>query len=37
MSVLNVPDRVVQSELDNVKKFIEARGTADGAWRGTVE
>lgn len=36
-AALNVPDRVVQSELDNFKKFIESRGAADGAWRGTVE
>jgi uncharacterized membrane protein len=36
-AALDVPDRVVKAELENFKKFIEARGTADGAWRGTVE
>ena len=36
-AALDVPDRAVQAELVNFKKFIEARGGADGAWRGTVE
>jgi len=36
-AALNVPDHVVAAELENFKKFIESRGTADGAWRGTVE
>jgi len=36
-AALDVPDRVVKAELENFKKFIESRGTADGAWRGTVE
>lgn len=35
-AALDVPDRVVKAELENFKKFIEQRGTADGAWRGTV-
>ena len=36
-AALNIPDHAVSAELDNFKKFIESRGTADGAWRGTVE
>ena len=36
-AALDVPDRAVKAELENFKKFIEAQGTADGAWRGTVE
>ena len=36
-AALDVPDRAVQAELKNFKEFIESRGTADGAWRGTVE
>ncbi|MBN9241004.1 MAG: cyclase [Micrococcales bacterium 70-64] len=35
-AALDIPDRAVKAELENFKKFIEARGTADGAWRGTV-
>jgi len=35
-AALDIPDRAVQAELHNFKKFIESRGTADGAWRGTV-
>ena len=27
----------VKAELENFKRFIEERGVADGAWRGTVE
>ena len=36
-AALDVPDRVVKAELENFKRFIEAKGAADGAWRGTVE
>lgn len=36
-AALDVPDRAVQAELGNFKKFIESQGHADGAWRGTVE
>lgn len=36
-AALDVPNRVVKGELENFKKFIESRGTEDGAWRGTVE
>jgi len=36
-AALDVPDRAVKAELENFKKFIEEQGTADGAWRGTVE
>jgi len=36
-AALDIPDRAVQAELVNFKEFIESRGTADGAWRGTVE
>jgi len=36
-AALDIPDRAVKGELVNFKKFIEARGSADGAWRGTVE
>ena len=36
-AVLNIPDAAVASELGNFKEFIEKKGTADGAWRGTVE
>jgi uncharacterized membrane protein len=36
-AALDVPDRAVKAELENFKKFIESRGSADGAWRGTVE
>lgn len=35
-AALDIPDRAVKAELENFKKFIEARGIADGAWRGTV-
>ena len=35
-ALLHIPDRAVHAELENFKKFIEARGTEDGAWRGTV-
>ena len=36
-AALDIPDRAVQAELANFKKFIEEQGHADGAWRGTVE
>ena len=36
-AALNIPDRVVKSALANFKKFIEEQGSADGAWRGTVD
>ncbi len=36
-AALDVPDRAVKAELENFKRFIEERGVADGAWRGTVE
>jgi uncharacterized membrane protein len=36
-AALNIPDHAVKSELDNFKDFIERRGEATGAWRGTVE
>jgi uncharacterized membrane protein len=36
-AALDIPDRAVQAELENFRKFIESRGAEDGAWRGTVE
>ena len=36
-AVLNIPDRAVHAELEHFKEYIEKQGTADGAWRGTVE
>jgi len=36
-AALDIPGRAVKSELENFKKFLEARGTEDGAWRGTVQ
>ena len=36
-AALHIPNLAVKGELDNFKKFIESRGTEDGAWRGTVE
>lgn len=33
---LNVVDRRVAGDLERFKQFIEARGTATGAWRGDV-
>jgi len=35
-AVLHIPDAAVQAELKNFKKYIEDKGIADGAWRGTV-
>jgi len=34
---LGFDDRRVQGDLDRFKAFIEERGSATGAWRGTVE
>ena len=34
---LGFDDRAIKNDLANFKKFIESRGTEDGAWRGTVE
>jgi uncharacterized membrane protein len=34
---LGVLDRQVQGSLERFKKFIEARRTETGAWRGTIE
>jgi len=34
---LGFDDRRVQGDLDRFKEFIEERGSATGAWRGTVE
>lgn len=32
----HIPDAAVQRELVAMKKYLEERGTADGAWRGEV-
>jgi len=32
-----VPDATVRGDLERFKRFIEARGTPTGAWRGSVE
>jgi uncharacterized membrane protein len=34
---LGIVDRRVKGDLDRFKDFIESRGQATGAWRGTVE
>ena len=34
---VGVPDRQVKGDLDRFKEFIESRGAATGAWRGSVE
>jgi len=34
---VGVPDRQVEGDLDRFKEFIESRGAATGAWRGSVE
>ncbi|HET7725702.1 MAG TPA: SRPBCC family protein [Candidatus Limnocylindrales bacterium] len=34
---VGVPDATVRRDLERFKEFIESRGTATGAWRGTVE
>ncbi len=35
-AALNIPDHAVQHALDKFKDYIEAKGIADGAWRGSV-
>ncbi|MCU1422913.1 MAG: Polyketide cyclase / dehydrase family protein, partial [Microbacteriaceae bacterium] len=35
-AALDIPDRAVEAELENFKRFIEAAGTEGGAWRGTL-
>ncbi len=34
---LNIVERQAESDLEKFKTFIESRGTATGAWRGSVE
>jgi uncharacterized membrane protein len=34
---IGVPDRQVKGDLERFKEYIESRGSATGAWRGTVE
>ena len=34
---VGVPDRQVEGDLERFKAFIESRGAATGAWRGSVE
>jgi uncharacterized membrane protein len=36
-NAVGVPDRQVSGDLDRFKEFIEARSSATGGWRGTVE
>jgi uncharacterized membrane protein len=36
-SAVGVGGHVVKDELKNFKKYIEAQGAADGAWRGDVQ
>jgi uncharacterized membrane protein len=36
-AALHIPDRAVHAELAHFKEYIEGRGTADGAWRGTIK
>jgi uncharacterized membrane protein len=36
-ALVGVDDHAVNNDLQNFKKFIEARGTETGAWRGDVE
>jgi len=36
-SAVGVPERTVKGDLERFKEFIESRGSATGAWRGTVE
>ena len=35
-AVLGIDDHMIKKDLKNFKEFIEARGTAEGAWRGDV-
>ena len=36
-AALGIDDKAVKAQLAEFKKFIEARGVEDGAWRGEVE
>ena len=36
-AVTGILDRTVADDLERFKKFIEARGSATGAWRGEIE
>lgn len=36
-NAVGVPERQVEGDLKRFKEFIEQRGVASGAWRGTVE
>ncbi|MDH6182133.1 putative membrane protein [Microbacteriaceae bacterium SG_E_30_P1] len=36
-AALHIPNHAVKKELENFKKYIEAKGIADGAWRGSVD
>jgi uncharacterized membrane protein len=36
-SAVGVPTHAVKDELDHFKTYIEAQGSADGAWRGDVD
>jgi len=36
-SALGFDNRQIKADLERFKEFIEARGEATGAWRGTVE
>jgi uncharacterized membrane protein len=36
-SALGFDDRQIKADLERFKTFIEARGEAAGAWRGSVE
>ena len=36
-AALNLPDLAVKAELNNFRNYIQGRGQAGGAWRGTVK
>ena len=36
-AALGIDDKAVKAELAEFKKFIESRGTEDGAWRGEMQ
>ena len=36
-SALGVPQKQIEGDMERFKKFIEARGTENGAWRGEVD
>ena len=36
-AVLGIDDHAIKKDLTNFKKFIEAKGTDDGGWRGDVQ